>query len=55
MAAIYNKALNRKDFSGIVNKNKKAENVKAEPAANGVKIKESKRASFYNNHRRILC
>lgn len=44
MAAIYDKALKRKDFSGIVNKDKKAEDAKAEPLANGVETKESKRA-----------
>jgi hypothetical protein len=49
MAAIYDKALKRKDFSGIVNKDKKAEDAKAEPFANGVDTKESKRALFYNN------
>ncbi|CAA7263971.1 unnamed protein product [Cyclocybe aegerita] len=43
MAAIYDKALKRKDFSGIVNKDKKAEESK-EPS-NGVDTKESKRKS----------
>ncbi|KIM37758.1 hypothetical protein M413DRAFT_448273 [Hebeloma cylindrosporum] len=45
MAAIYDKALKRKDFSGIVNKDKKAEAGKAESVANGVETKESKRKS----------
>jgi hypothetical protein len=38
MAAIYDKTLKRKDFSGIVNKDNKAEEAKAEPG-----MKESKR------------
>ena len=46
MAAIYDKALKRKDFSGIVNKDKKADEAKAEPVANGVETKESKRGSL---------
>ena len=54
MAAIYDKALKRKDFSGIVNKDKKAEDAKVEPAPNVVETKESKRALFCNNQWRIL-
>ena len=42
MAAIYDKALKRKDFSGIVNKDVKAEDAK-EPMVNG-----PNRASFDN-------
>ncbi|KAF8963320.1 multidrug resistance-associated ABC transporter [Flammula alnicola] len=42
MASIYDKALKRKDFSGVVNKDKKEEEVK-EPASNGIETKESKR------------
>ena len=48
MAAIYDKALKRKDFSGIVDKDKKSEAAKAEPVANEVETKESKRALLYN-------
>uniref|UniRef100_A0A8H7XII1 Multidrug resistance-associated ABC transporter n=1 Tax=Psilocybe cubensis TaxID=181762 RepID=A0A8H7XII1_PSICU len=44
MAAIYDKALKRKDFSGVVNKDKKEEEVKESPS-NGVETKESKRKS----------
>jgi ABC-type multidrug transport system fused ATPase/permease subunit len=44
MASIYDKALKRKDFSGIVNKDKKEEAPK-EPVSNGVETKESKRTS----------
>jgi hypothetical protein len=44
MASIYDKALKRKDFSGIVNKDKKEEATK-EPVSNGVETKESKRTS----------
>ncbi|KDR78080.1 hypothetical protein GALMADRAFT_224469 [Galerina marginata CBS 339.88] len=44
MASIYDKALKRKDLSGIVNKDKKPEEVK-EPASNGPETKESKRRS----------
>ena len=44
MASIYDKALKRKDFSGIVSKDNKAEATK-EPASNGVETKESKRRS----------
>lgn len=45
MASIYDKALKRKDFSGIVSKDTKAE-VAKEPASNGVETKESKRGSL---------
>jgi len=48
MAAIYDKALKRKDFSGVVNKDKKTEDAKAEPVANGVETKQSKRALVHN-------
>ena len=48
MAAIYDKALKRKDFSGIINKDKIAEAAKAEPVANAVETKESKRALLFN-------
>jgi len=54
MAAIYDKALKRKDFSGIVNKDKKPEAAKAEPVADGVETKESKRALLYNIWLEIL-
>jgi hypothetical protein len=47
MAAIYDKALKRKDFSGIVNKDVKAEDAK-EPVVNAVETKEPKRVSFGN-------
>ena len=47
MAAIYDKALKRKDFSGIVNKDVKAEDAK-EPVVNGAETKKPKRASFDN-------
>lgn len=43
MAAIYDKALKRKDFSGITNKDKKEDDVK-EPGS-GTDAKESKRLS----------
>jgi len=48
MAAIYDKALKRKDFSGVVNKDKKTEDAKTEPVANGVETKQSKRALVHN-------
>jgi len=54
MAAIYDKALKRKDFSGIVNKEKKAEAAEVEPVTNGVETKESKRALLHNIWLEIL-
>ena len=50
MAAIYDKALKRKDFSGITNKDKKEDGVK-EPES-GTDAKESKRLSFLEIKRR---
>ena len=55
MAAIYDKALKRKDFSGITNKDKKEDDVK-EPER-GTDVKESKRLSSFDIKRRhrYLC
>ena len=46
MAAIYDKALKRKDFSGVVYRDETAEEEKAE--VNVVETEESKRASLPN-------
>lgn len=48
MAAIYDKALKRKDYSGIVNKDKKKEEATEEPTNPA----QSKRMIYANN---ILC
>jgi hypothetical protein len=47
MAAIYDKALKRKDYSGVVNKGKKEEEVRENTSNEEVNRKDSKSTVFY--------